>query len=233
MADRGSENPQKLFAAYLEANPNLTTRLLYNGVQILELQKSLERINSDPTVTLDNGVEIAGSAADKTGRKLVLLSDPKLRTSELRVVAPRANNLPSDIANDPAKFKDITEPYGSETDPNNPHMMRVIMIGTGNLGEGNYKAIAEATQAGEKQPWLGLWPKEGMVGAALRAARVAALYELKPQEGGKYFVTVDKPGQKPASETWIELSKKFNYGAGSYMVIGRAANVGRVPAKIV
>jgi len=231
MADRAGELPQKLFSAYLGKNPDIPTRLLYNDVQTKELQRSLGRVDADPTVKLDNGIEIGSSSADTTGRKLVIISNPKLRTHELLVVAPRQNNLPPEIAEHPQALKDITEPYGPKAGPYNPHMMRLIMISMGNLVEGNYKGIAESTQAGEKLPQLGLWPKGGIVSGALSALRLAAVYEIKPEEPSKYIVTVEKPGQETVSETWVELAKKFSYGSDSFMVLGRAANVGRVPTK--
>lgn len=234
MAERADES-RRLIAAYL-ASPagalaNLSSKLDIDPTQAAELAESLKRINDNPTSVTDSGMEI-GSVADKSGRKLVILSHPEIQTEELRVVAAHKDKLPPEIADNEEAVKSLTEPYGPKAGLHTAHMMRILLIGTGALSEGNYQAIVEATQAGEEAPKMGFRAKEARGSGTLKTLRLAAVYGITPEDRNRYVVSVERPGQDPTQETWAELSKRFSRGTSSFLVIGRVANVGRVRPQV-
>lgn len=227
MAERGLKESQNLWVAYLAKVPNPPAKLDHSDIQQAEIAKSLARVNDNPTAMLANGMEIS-SMADGTGSKIIILNHPGMQLRELRVVAVPVHELPTEIFRDDETLKDFTQPYGPKVGPYSAHMLRLLMIGTGALGEGNRQAMVEAVQAGEDLPRLGLKP-DGFGGRFLRKLGLAATYDIKPDDvSGRYVLTVEKPGQSPVEETWQELSGRFGHGTASFMVIGRVANVGRV-----
>jgi hypothetical protein len=234
MAERADES-RKLIAAYL-ASPagaiaNLSSKLDYDPAQIIELTESLKRINENPTNVTQDGMEIS-SVADKSGRKLVIISHPELQTEELRVVSAHKDKLPPEISGDEEAVKSLTEPYGPKVGLHTAHMMRILLIGTGALNEGNYQAIVEATQAGEDKPKMGFRAKDSMGAGILKTLRLAAVYGITPEDRSRYVVGIERPGQDRTEETWAELSKRFSRGTASFFVIGRVANVGRVRPQV-
>lgn len=230
MAERAEES-RKLFAAYL-ASPSgalttLSSKLDQDAIQAAELAESLKSINDNPSSVTVSGMEIS-SVADKSGRKIVIENHPELQVHELKIVAAHKDKLPPEIAKDEEALKSLTQPYGPKAGIYSAHMMRVLMIGTGALTEGNYQAIAEATQVGEDLPKMGLRSRDSLGVGIFKALRLAAVYEITPGDKNRYVVSVEKPGQEPAEETWAELSKRFSRGTASFLVIGRVANIGRV-----
>lgn len=223
MAERGAEDSRKLFSAYLSKFPKTPEVLDYTQGQQKELGTSLGRINDNPTSTLDNGIEI-GSVTDKSGRKLVITNYPELKVKELKVVATNLDKLPQEITKDPGKLRDFTEPYGPSVGPFKAHMMRLFMVDS---GANKDKDIAVASMAGESLPRLGLRSRDGFGSKALMALGLAALFDIKVEEGNRLVLTVDMRGQEPMQQTLVVLSRQFTHGTGSYSVYGRVANIGR------
>lgn len=194
-----------LFSRYLAIYPNLYKRLNYDQTQEEELAASLARINDQPTNIADNVMTIEPQD-EKVGGQIAIAYYPKLMVHKLTVARQ-------------------VIPEGED-----PELMRLLMISKGALSAGNYPVMAEATHAGERLPLLGLRPGESKVNQLLRAWRLAAVYDITPVPVARdrHVIKVDIPGQPKSSQTWQELSKRFDHATALYMVMGRVFNVGRV-----
>lgn len=196
--ERGVEETRKLYIAYLATPPDFAAKLDQTPGQVVQITEALGRIeNGIPVRTSDNRMEIGSE--DGTGSKIILKYDPQAMVHELMV-------------------------EGEGTDKR--QLMRSLMISRGALSSGDYPALAGATQAGEKLPPFKLKPKS-KVNGLLRAAHLAAVYDITPSKGGRYTIDVDNPGHPMTTETWAELSKRFSYGTASFWVIGRVGDVRR------